>query len=244
MVPAGTDLDLSRLRVFVSVVDCNGYSAAAAHLNVSQATVSFHIRELERLLATKLLIYEHHKLRLTTAGEEVYRAAARMLHDADRLVQSVRDIGRGYSDRLSLGASIAFEQSYFFERVIRPFCRAHPATRLSLRFGHSVAEAEAVRTHELDLAYVLGWHRPSGVNYEPLHQATVTFLVSPEHRLAREEVVTVEDIAIAGIIVQYHQQAPRGAAQQAGWPQAWLTALEASSAAQEPFPCSAEAQSP
>jgi len=30
MVPAGADLDLSRLRVVVSVVDCNGYSAAAA----------------------------------------------------------------------------------------------------------------------------------------------------------------------------------------------------------------------
>jgi DNA-binding transcriptional LysR family regulator len=95
---------------------------------------------------------------------------------------------------------MAFEQSYFFERLIRPFCRAHLATRLSLRFGHSVAAAEAVRTHELDLAYVLGWHQPSGVNYEPLHHATFTFLVSPEHRLAREEVVTVEDIAKAGII--------------------------------------------
>jgi hypothetical protein len=35
-------------------------------------------------------------------------------------VQSVRAIGRGYSDRLSLGASMAFEQSYFFERLIRP----------------------------------------------------------------------------------------------------------------------------
>jgi hypothetical protein len=47
---------------------------------------------------------------------------------------------------------MAFEQRYFFERLIRPFCRAHPTTRLSRRFGHSVAEAEAVRTHEVDLA--------------------------------------------------------------------------------------------
>jgi DNA-binding transcriptional LysR family regulator len=164
MVPAWADVDLSRRRVFVSVVDCNGYSAAAAHLTLSQATVSFHVRELERLLGTTLLIYEQHKLRLTTAGEEVCRAAARMLHDADPLVQSVRDTGRGYSDRLSLGASMAFEQSYVFERLIRPFCRAHPATLLSLRFGHSIAEAEAVRTHEFVLAYVLGWHRPSGVS--------------------------------------------------------------------------------
>jgi DNA-binding transcriptional LysR family regulator len=93
MVPAGADVDLSRWRVFVSVVNRNGDAAAAAHLTLRQATVSFHVGALERLLGMKLLIYEQHKLRLTTAGAEVYRAAARMLHNADRLVQSVRDRG-------------------------------------------------------------------------------------------------------------------------------------------------------
>jgi Bacterial regulatory helix-turn-helix protein, lysR family len=43
-----TGLDLFRLLVFVTVVDRSGYSAAAEHLNVSQATVSFHVQALER----------------------------------------------------------------------------------------------------------------------------------------------------------------------------------------------------
>jgi DNA-binding transcriptional LysR family regulator len=197
---AAADLDLFRLLVFVTVVERNGYSAAAEHLGLSQATVSFHVRELTRQLRAPLVSYEHRAIHLTPAGEEVYRAAVKMLHDAERLVRAVGDIDRGYRGALSFGASMAFEQAYFMKRVIAPFCRAHPAIRLSLRFGHSVSLAEAVRSHRLDLAYVLGWRRPAGVRYQPLHRALFTFLVSPDHPLASQETVTVEQIARAGLI--------------------------------------------
>ncbi len=197
---AAADLDLFRLLVFVTVVERNGYSAAAEHLGLSQATVSFHVRELTRQLRSPLVSYERRAIHLTAAGEEVYRAAVKMLHDAERLVRAVGEIDRGHGGPLSFGASMAFEQAYFMERVIGPFCRAHPTIRLSVRFGHSVSLAEAVHSHRLDLAYVLGWHRPPGVRYEPLHQAIFTFLVSPDHPLARQEVVTVEEIAQAGLI--------------------------------------------
>lgn len=193
-------LDLFRLLVLVTVVDHNGYSAAAEHLNVSQATVSFHVHALERLFRAKLLLYERRTIRLTPAGEEVYRAAGAMLKESERLTQSVQDIRRGRRGRVAVGASMAFEQAFFFEQVIGPFAQAHEGTHLSLRFGHSVTEAEAVHSHELDLAYVIGWQMPGGVRYEPLHQAEFTFLVSPDHRLAGEEVVTIEDIAKAGFI--------------------------------------------
>jgi DNA-binding transcriptional LysR family regulator len=193
-------LDLFRLLVLVTVVDRNGYSAAAEQLHVSQATVSFHVHALERVFGVKLLVYERRAIHLTPAGDEVYRAARVMLRESERLAQSMRDIRHGHRGRVTVGASMAFEADYFLERVVAPFCRAHDGTRLSLRFGHSVAQAEGVRNHELDLAYVIGWQVPSDVRYEPLHQAVFTFLVSPEHPLAGQEVVTIEDVAEAGVI--------------------------------------------
>jgi DNA-binding transcriptional LysR family regulator len=193
-------LDLFRLLVLVTVVERNGYSAAAEHLNVSQATVSFHVQALERFFGAKLLVYEKRAIHLTPAGQEVYRAAGPLLQESERLAQSVRDVRHGRRGRVSIGASMAFEQPFFFRRVIAPFARAHEGTHLSLRFGHSVAEAEAVERHELDLAYVIGWQLPSGVRYEPLHSARFTFLVAPSHGLAGRDSVTVDDVAEAGII--------------------------------------------
>lgn len=193
-------LDLFRLLVFVTVVDRAGYSAAGKHLHLSQATVSFHVQALERLFNTKLLVYEARTVHLTPAGDEVFRAARLMLGEGDRLVESVRDVRLGYSGHLAVGASIAFEQPFFFRQVVGPFCRSHPRTRVSLRFGHSLAHAEAVHSRELDLAYVIGWQIPAGVNYEVLHSAQFTFLVSVDHPLAGKGQVTIDDIADAGLI--------------------------------------------
>lgn len=193
-------MDLFRLLVFVTVAEQNGYSAAAKHLHLSQATVSFHVHELEREFKVRLVVYDRRAVRLTQAGEEVYRAARSMLQEGDRLSSSIREIQLGRRGRVSVGASMAFEQGYFFERVVTPFCQEHPDAALTLRFGHSVLLAEAVLERELDLAYVIDWRLPAGLRYEPLHEARFTFLVAPEHPLSERERVSIEDVVEAGLI--------------------------------------------
>jgi DNA-binding transcriptional LysR family regulator len=193
-------LDLFRLRVFVAVVDRNGYSAAARHMHLAQATVSRHVQELERELGSELLRYEQRAVRLTPAGQEVYRAARDMLQQEEHLENALRDLRRGRRGRVRVGASMAFEQRYFFERVIAPFRRTHAGVPLSLRFGHSGREAQAVIDHELDLAYVIGWELPPDATFEPLHTARFTFLAPQGHPLTRKDAVTVDDIIEAGLI--------------------------------------------
>ena len=48
-------LGLLRLRVFVAVVEQGGHTAAAAHLDMAQPTVSFHVKALEALLGARRL---------------------------------------------------------------------------------------------------------------------------------------------------------------------------------------------
>ncbi|MHA6622308.1 LysR family transcriptional regulator [Pseudonocardia sp. DLS-67] len=190
-------LDLFKLRVFVTVVDHNGYSAAAGHLGLSQGTVSFHVHGLERHLGVPLVRYERRSVRLTAAGEQVYRWAQRLLRDEQHLMRSVRG---GHRGRATLGASIAFEQAFFFDRIVAPYRRAHADVLLSVRFGHSVRLAEAVADNRVDLAYVIGWQVPAGLHFERLHAAPFTLFVAQDHPLAREETVTVTQVAAAGLI--------------------------------------------
>lgn len=193
-------LDLFRLLVFVTVVDRNGYSAAARHLHLAQSTVSHHVSELERACNAELLQYKERTVHVTPAGQEVYAAAMIMLTEQDRLGKSLVDLKQGRSGRVRLGASMAFEQKHFLSQVIAPFCRAHRGTTLSLRFGHSRREAQAVLDRELDLAYVIRWHLPEEAQFEHLNQATLTFLVALDHPLAERDEVSVDEIAAAGLI--------------------------------------------
>jgi DNA-binding transcriptional LysR family regulator len=194
------NLDLFRLLVFVTVVDRGGYSAAARQLNLTQSTVSHHVSELERACGAELVLYRDRSVHITAAGQEVYRAALSMLAEQDHLTASLADLKEGRRGRVRLGASMAFEQKYFFGQVIAPFCRAHRGTLLCLRFGHSRREAQAVLDRDLDLAYVIRWHLPAEARFEPLHEIELTFLASRRHPLAGGQPVTVDDIGAAGLI--------------------------------------------
>lgn len=194
------NLDLFRLRVFISVVDRNGYSAAARGLNLTQSTVSRHVSELERSCGARLLQYKDRAVHVTDAGHEVYRAALAMLAEQDHLKAALADLKEGRRGRVRLGASMAFEQNYFVRQVIAPFCRAHHGTLLSLRFGHSRREAQAVLDREIDLAYVIRWHLPVEASFEPLHEIELTFLAARDHPLAAGATVTLDDIGAAGLI--------------------------------------------
>jgi DNA-binding transcriptional LysR family regulator len=193
-------LDLFRLQIFVNVVDRNGYSAAARHMHLAQATVSRHVQELERELGAELLRYEQRAVHLTGAGREVYQAARGMIQEEENLERALRDLRRGRRGQVRVGASMAFEQNYFFQRVIAPFRKTHEDETLSLRFGHSGREARAVIDHELDLAYVIKWELPPDSAFEPLHTARFRFLAPRDHPLSQKDTVTVDDIIEAGLI--------------------------------------------
>lgn len=193
-------LDLFRLLVFVTVVDRNGYSAAARHLHLAQATVSHHVAGLEKSLGTPLVSYRQGTVSLTEAGDEVYRVARLMLREQDRLGSFLDDLAFGRSGRVRLGASMAFEQEYFFRSVVAPFRTTHPGVFLSLRFGHSGRSAQAVLDNELDLAYVINWHLPPDVHVQVLHTARFTFVAPRDHPLAAQPSVSVAEIAEAGLI--------------------------------------------
>src|SRR5438309_1227768 len=111
-------LSLQRLQVFTSVVEHGGYSAAALALDLGQATVSFHIKALERVLGATLLVYRERKVHLTAEGEALYRFATDMLRETEVVAGTIRNIRDGQAGQVRLGVSMAFELPAFFELVI------------------------------------------------------------------------------------------------------------------------------
>ena len=195
------DVSLQRLRIFVTVVDQGGYSAAAEHLEMAQPSVSYHVHSLERGLGARLVIYRNRSIHLTGEGEEVYRAARTILNEGDRLRDTIQRMHGGQAGRIAVGASIAFEHQFFFDMVIGPYVREHADVHLSLRFAHSIDLAEAVSTGSLDIAYVNDWQIPPDLDFEPLHHSDLVFLVARDHPLAAHRTVTADDIDEAGLII-------------------------------------------
>lgn len=71
---------LHEIVIFVKVVECSSFSAAARELGATPSAVSRAVGRLEQELNTRLLQRTTRKLRLSESGAEVYRHGQDMLH--------------------------------------------------------------------------------------------------------------------------------------------------------------------
>jgi LysR family transcriptional regulator, transcriptional activator for bauABCD operon len=76
-------IDLRLLRIFTTVVDCNGFQKAQIALNIAQSTLSSHITSLEAKLGSKLCERGRGGFKLTRAGQETYDAIEALLRSIE-----------------------------------------------------------------------------------------------------------------------------------------------------------------
>ncbi|CAD5107680.1 LysR family transcriptional regulator [Zestomonas carbonaria] len=90
------DLDLQLLRLFVTVAESGGFSAAQGELGISQPTISMQMAKLETRLGFRLCERGKSGFRLTPKGEQV-------LEETQRLFEAIRvfrERAQGVADKL------------------------------------------------------------------------------------------------------------------------------------------------
>lgn len=130
---------LNALEIFRKVVDCNGFSAAARELGLSNASVSKAIKELESQLGAQLIVRTTRSLHLTDVGRAYYQRVGQVLdalEDADEQVRSETAAPRG---RLRLAAPMSLGLVALQEALLS-FCKTYPDILLDLHMSDSVVD--------------------------------------------------------------------------------------------------------
>jgi len=96
--------DFSKLETFITVVRERGFSKASLKLGISQPAVTQQIKYLEKFLDTKLVERKKSGIKLTSAGEELYKIATEL---EDSVIQAENKILRIINKDITfnLGAS-------------------------------------------------------------------------------------------------------------------------------------------
>lgn len=156
---AGTPLVLERnitlhqLRVFKAVADRVSFSAAAHDLRLSQPSVSYQVKELERAVGMDLFDRLGKRVELTQAGHLLYgyvRQTLNLVDEASNALEEMRGIARG---TLKVGASTTVG-IYVIPAALGAFKKLHPGVVMSLEIGNRGQVQDLVLRNELDLAIV------------------------------------------------------------------------------------------
>jgi DNA-binding transcriptional LysR family regulator len=152
-------LDLVHLRTLVAVADSGGFHRAAAALQLSQSTVSQHVRLLERTFKEPLVQKAGRGTRFTPVGEALLVEARRILAVHD---QALRRLEVRTGPIILLGCTEHAADSMLPE-LLRAMRMAFPGQLVRFRIDRSTQLEDAVSRGVLDLAIVLAASEPRGI---------------------------------------------------------------------------------
>lgn len=113
------------LRVFVRVVENGSFSKTAKDFQVSQATISKQIGELEENLKTKLLSRTTRSISVTEAGEKLYTQAKLILEQYSAAIGDVKNLRQKPSGTVRLGSTVLMGRE-FITPALKQFHELYP----------------------------------------------------------------------------------------------------------------------
>ncbi|MFT5782132.1 MAG: DNA-binding transcriptional LysR family regulator [Pseudomonas sp.] len=188
-------MDLANLNAFIAIAETGSFSLAGERLFLTQPAISKRIAGLEQQLNVRLFDRLGRAVSLTEAGRALLPRAYQILGVLDDTRRALTNLSGEISGRLTLATShhIGLHR---LPPLLRAFTRAYPQVALDIQFLDSEVAYEEVLHGRAELAVIT----LAPQTREPVHAVTVwddllDFVAAPEHPLAANGPVTLNDVA-------------------------------------------------
>jgi DNA-binding transcriptional LysR family regulator len=195
-------LTLHRLRLFLAVLDHGGVARAAIKENISQPTVSEHLRGLEEHFGVQLVDRVGRGVVPTASARQLepyVRQVVQLLQSAEQLASDLQGVRTG---SLTIGAS-STPGTYLLPHALGRFRAQYPGVALQLRIRNTAQVERWVASGEVELG-VIGdaTDLSSAFAADPWLEDELIVLVHEQHALARRGSAKLSALASAPIIAR------------------------------------------
>ena len=190
------EIRLQQFRSLVALARWQTFTAAAAALKLTRASVWQQLRSLEQELACTLLRTRDHRVELTPAGHKLVEIVAPLVEQFDSVKAQLHESIR---EELPQTLVIATPPSFLIHELREPIARIHaehPALHLTLLERNSPAAIELLEQGGADLAIAA---RPesvsakSALNYIKFAVYPFTLICPPDHPFLTKKKLVLKD---------------------------------------------------
>ncbi|WP_138976600.1 LysR family transcriptional regulator [Photobacterium damselae] len=172
------DISLSRyLPAFISAAETLNFSIAARQLEVTPASVSKSIKNLEQSLHMRLFHRSTHSLTLTSEGEAFYHSIRPIVSQLSNVISDSQFKDQIPAGILRISIPYGFGVRYFLPHI-SGFCREYPEVELDLRFEDRAVDLVDER---IDLAVGNSIKQDSRIIARQLCPLEYTIVASPRY---------------------------------------------------------------
>ncbi len=148
---------LEELKTFIEVVELKNFTKAAERLNISQPTVSLHIKRLEDYFDEVFIVRgkKQKRLVITAAGTRMYRQAKKILNLWKSTYSYVRDELDAAAGNLIIGVTFTIGE-YFLPEFLGEFNKSFPNIKVEVEIGNTQKISELLASYKINAAIVEG----------------------------------------------------------------------------------------
>jgi DNA-binding transcriptional LysR family regulator len=188
-------MDYEQLKVFITVVDEGGFTRAAQALYISHSTTSRSVSALEESLGIRLLERDSRSMKLTAAGERLYREGKNLLEQTEYLERQLKAMAEQPSGSLLVAAANLKNERA--DELCGGFCTEYPAVIFDLQRFELSKVLSLVRAGSADAGITLSYALPEKMqDFEIRRIETSRFcaVVSENHPLACRKTVKTDEL--------------------------------------------------
>lgn len=179
------DYEIKQLKVFKTVVDCGGFSAAETALNIGRSTISLHISNLESRLNLSLCKRGRAGFSLTQEGQIIYQMTNDLLESLESFRTTVNNLNASLTGklRIALSDTVSLDQRSHFPELIHAFSSQASEVMVHTNVAPMADIERMVLNDEADIGFIPYHRQLDGLNYIPLYQDTCYLYCHPSHPL-------------------------------------------------------------
>jgi DNA-binding transcriptional LysR family regulator len=188
-------VELRELRIFLVLADELHFGRTAERLGISQPSVSEAVRLLERRVNARLFERTSRRVSLTPVGAELQLRLAPVIESLDRVLEDTHDCGNEVSGVLRVGTTYTTLLPPV-RRLGKTFRDRYPNCALDFSSVSIKDPFSPLRRGKLDV--VVNWlpvGEPDLTDGPALAYYDRVLAVSPGHRLAARESISLEELA-------------------------------------------------
>jgi len=195
--------DFFKLQAFLLAAKHGSFSSAAHDLHITQPALSFQIKTLENLFATKLFLRKGRSVEPTEAGRILELYAKKILMLVQESKEAISEVSKQGPKRLSVGGG-STSGPYVLATLIGAYKQFHPEIEVFMKIGTFEQLLEMLAQGEINLFLSRQPPLSLDIGYmcEPYGEMSMRAVASPTHSLSRRRHVTLNRLAQESFILQ------------------------------------------
>ncbi|MDN2662963.1 LysR family transcriptional regulator [Psychromonas sp. 14N.309.X.WAT.B.A12] len=168
---------LKSMVVFAQVIEQGNFSAAAKHLKLSRAVVSYHLKKLETQLGIKLLNRSTRSIALTEAGEQYYQRCKVIVDAALAANQQIENLKENPTGLIKISCPMSVGL-HAIVPALNAFAQHYPSIQLEVNLSDEVVN---IIREGFDIAIRGAALTDSGLQATKLSSLTTHLYASPDY---------------------------------------------------------------